>query len=192
MEDNPYPPKANTQLRNYLSVMKFYFSLLSILSTVISAKPAMVHHRSTDIEKPADSYTEGQYGARGISVERQAEQSGHDLVSHLERGISPICSHICGKASDCVPVIEFQAQQPDEALCANDAVIVTVGSECQLTFGGHHSSEVTCISQARFAGLGREVFDACMNNDKVGFGGCVDLGDGGHVCLRNNLSSSCD
>jgi hypothetical protein len=92
-------------------------------------------------------------------------------VSHLERGVSPICSDTCGKASDCLATIDFQAQLPgNSTICAKDFTIFTIENECQMAFAVH-GSKTTCISQGRWTELAREIFNACMNNPKVGFGG---------------------
>ena len=57
-------------------------------------------------------------------------------------------------------------------------------NDCEVTFSGN-KDEPVCISQARLNGLAKEIFNDCVNNPAVGFGGCVDLEDTGHVCIRN-------
>ena len=44
----------------------------------------------------------------------------------------------------------------------------------------------------RAAGLATQIFDACVNNPKVGTGGCIGIeNDGGSVCLRNQNAAHC-
>ena len=168
--------------------MKFYLCLLSILPTVIKASPTIGLLSSTDIErieKRGDlDIAEPRYG-----VEVEHEPS-HDFGSRLGKRLSPICSDTCGKVvvSDCLATLAVAANAaklgPKSAFCATDSGRF-FGNNCVITFFGHTVGKSTCISNARLAGLAQEVFNDCVNNPKVGFGGCVDLADGGHVCLRD-------
>src|SRR5271170_5306282 len=155
--------------------MNFYSYFLLILPTAITAWPANTprHHRSTDIER-----------------------------IKLGKRLSPICSETCGTVAnviDCLPVL-MMAQEaansiPEGSDCARNGAVnfVQEGSDCVISFAGHGSAAETCISNTRLAGEAEKVFFDCIDpsSGSDGVGGCVDLEDAGHVCVRNINATAC-
>ena len=156
------------------------------------AKPTVPIHRSTGIEhneKPVDvNAVEEQYKARGINVGHYTMESRHGLVPRLGKRNSPIYSETCGKVDikSCSTLLETQSGVT--AVTENCSHVNQLRfnnlNDCEVTFFGHKDKPV-CISQARLTGLARKIFNQCVNNPAVGFGGCFDLEDTGHVCIRN-------
>jgi len=160
--------------------MKFHLSLLSALAALTNAFPTMPSNDFGRVENRAE-LSAAALGHSGAHVVRES--------SHLDKRLSPICSVACGivKASDCLVTLAAASglakSNPKGSLCSvND--ILFLGSGCQITFEGF-ITKTTCISNARFSGLAEEIFKDCVTNPLVGVGGCVDLGDGGHVCIAD-------
>jgi hypothetical protein len=102
---------------------------------------------------------------------------------------------------DCLDVLMTVAESaaesadsaPDVQFCAVNTVrVIGEGSDCVITFAGH-DSETTCISNKRLSGEAQKVFFECIDppSGNTGTGGCVDLGDMGHVCVRNVNAGEC-
>jgi hypothetical protein len=170
--------------------MKFHLCLLSILPTIM-AKPFTMVPRSTDIERnkiSEDLNIEEQYEAPGINVGHDMTESHHEPVSYLEKRNTAICSKICGvmDIQSCAKMVNTRGGVTTAT--ENCAPVGILGfqdeNDCEVTFMGHTDKPV-CISEARVTQLAKAVFDQCVNNPAVGFGGCIDLEDTGHVCIRN-------
>ena len=152
------------------------------------AIPAL--HRSNHIEHIEKSVDLN--GAYRAPVERYAE-SGHGVVKRA----SPVCNlSLCGKVSvsDCVAELKSLASDSGgegSPVCATNAIL-DLGNNCQVAFSSVNTGTI-CISPKRLSGLATEVFNACINNPKVatGTGGCIEIEDGGRVCLKNNNNSFC-
>jgi hypothetical protein len=175
--------------------MKFYLYLLLMLSTITTAWSTMTFHRATGFERLQDLTP--QQRPRTINLERQAiSESG----PHLAKRISPTCSATCGTVAnviDCLDVLKTFAAAADTAPDGQFCVVNTVriigdGGDCVITFAGD-DSETTCISNKRLSGEAQKVFFECIDppSGNTGTGGCVDLGDMGHVCIRNVNAGEC-
>ena len=112
----------------------------------------------------------------------------YEFVSRLRSRGTPTCIEACGQApvDDCTALVESIAGvAPESPNCVKGGEIdVASNDNCVVTFLAQRDLE-TCISQGRLAGLAKLVIDYCLNITSVGFGGCVDLVDTGHVCVRN-------
>ena len=168
--------------------MKVYFFLLSILQTTIIAIPAL--HPPTHIEHIKKSVDlNAPYRA---PAERYAE-SGHEVVKRA----SAVCNlNFCGtvSVSDCEAELTSLASDSGgegSPVCANNDII-TLGNKCEVAFNGVNEG-IICISPKRLSGLATNVFNSCINNPKVatGTGGCIQIEDGGRVCLRKQNSIDC-
>lgn len=152
------------------------------------ANPIVVIHRSADIErneKSVDLGAKEQNKVLEINVEHDTIDSRHELVSSMEKRNSAICSETCGKVDikSCSALFD-DGVTSDKVICANHDLRNLTQDDCEITFAGH-SDKPVCISGARFAGLAKEVFNQCVKNPAVGFGGCFNLEDTGHVCIKN-------
>jgi len=157
---------------SYRSTMKLHLSLLSILPTLIAGMPSGPLERSTDIERKS-------------------------IESRLVKGNTQFCSATtCGVPTnaDCLLNLATLEKQPaDFQHCTTASFNLFFGAgACQLIFGGHKpNNQTTCISSEHLVELLREVLNTCVNNSDLGVGGCIELEDSGHVCVRTENFGGC-
>ena len=141
--------------------MKVYFSLLSILSTIIIAIPTL--HSSTHIE-PIEKSVD-------LTAAHRAPAERYPKSDEVVKRASAVCNlNFCGtvSVSDCEAELTSLASDSGgegSPVCANNDII-TLGNKCEVAFNGVKQG-IICISPKRLSGLARDVFNACIYNPKV-------------------------
>ena len=160
--------------------MKLFLSLLPVLATFANAFPTTPSNDFELVKIRAELSAARSHS--GAHVERES--------SHLDKRLSPTCSITCGvvvEISECAATLKSLAatakENPEGTFCAVKD-IAFFGNGCIVSFRGFHTP-TTCISNARLSGLAEEIFNECVSNPLLSVGGCVDLEDGGQLCIAH-------
>jgi len=154
--------------------MKFHSCLVILLAVI--AKSTMAISIRTGIEpvEPA-------------SVDLNTAEVNEN-GSSLRKRNQLRCTTDCGGPSiqNCNAVLKRIAELPaDTKICAKFDTVFINTDDCMFNFVGPQNNKVDCISPEAFSAASLKLFNHCMNNTAVGFGGCIDLGETGHVCNAN-------